>query len=317
VKDGRVSALIVRRIGGLLRRLAWADYQTRREVQRHGVNLVPINSYSVVPSLEEVDQSFEYVPGDPPYLGSGLFEDRRLQSLVERMLPYAAEFDPPRDGDPESCRRYFWANDQFSHSDAMGYYCLVRMLRPRTIVEVGAGFSTLVALEAVRGNGFGRVVCIDPSPRPFLAHHPELIVIRSRVQDLPMSFFEEHLEDGDFLFIDSTHTVKTGSDCVHLYLRVLPRLRHDVLVHAHDVFLPFGMPRAWLRDLQIYWTEQYLVLALLLDNPRARVLFASAYLESFHSGLLRELMADKWTIGGSSFWFEYAGAGRRARAEAR
>jgi hypothetical protein len=106
------------------------------------------------------------------------------------------------------------------------------------------------------------------------------------------------------LFIDSTHTVKTGGDCVHIYLRLLPALRREVLVHAHDIFLPHGMPRDWLMR-HYYWTEQYLLLALLTDNPRARVLYGSAYHERYNPGPLTELMGGKYGAGGGSLWFRY------------
>lgn len=312
--EPKVSPEVIRLVSGILQRLTWSDHETRKEVERYGVSVLPVSFYSNVPSLQEVEESFEYTSQEPPYLDCGLFDRERLAGLLGELLPYAAEFDPPRQGDEETCTGYFWGNSQFSHSDAMSYYCFLRRLRPRTILEVGAGFSTLVALEAIRRNGAGRIVCVEPFPRPFLEHDPRLTLVREKAQHLDVGFFQDHLADGDVLFIDSTHTVKTGSDCLHLYLRILPRLGRDLVVHAHDVFLPFGLPIDWLRDRQIYWTEQYLLMALLLDNPRARVLFGSAYHQAYNRALLDRLMGGKWTSGGASFWFEYSGAAAIAAA---
>lgn len=286
----------------------WADSETRREIQKYGVNVLPINFHSSVPSLAEVDESFEYSLPEAPYLDPALFDAERLQSELRALAVHAGEFAPPVAGDETRPESFFWGNSQFSFSDAMAYYCMLRRHRPRTVLEVGSGFSTLVALEAVARNGTGRVVCVEPYPRPFLADL-DVELVEERAQALDAGFFRHRLADGDVLFIDSTHTVKTGSDCVHLYLRVLPRIGRRLLVHAHDVFLPFGLPVDWLRERQIFWTEQYLLLALLIDNPRARILYGSAYHHAYNRELLDAMMGGKWGSGGGSLWLEYAAPG--------
>jgi hypothetical protein len=288
-----------------LRKLAWTDAESRRILQRHGVDVVPSSYYTATPSVDEIEASYEYAPGaPPPYLDDRLFRQDRLVARLEELYPYAGELSPPLDG-KERDGVFFWRNSQFSYSDAMAYYCLVRHLRPPTIVEVGGGFSTLVALEALRRNGAGRLVCVEPFPRPFLERLSGVELVRDRAQSLDAAAYRELLADGSFLFIDSTHTVKSGGDCVHLYLRVLPRLDLDLVVHAHDVFLPFGMPREWLLHHQLFWTEQYLLLALLTDNPRVELLFGSAYHAAFNPEPLGRLMGAKFPGGGGSLWFRY------------
>ena len=78
-------------------------------------------------------------------------------------------------------------------------------------------------------------------------------------------------------------------------------------MHVHDIFLPFGMPPHWARDNHIYWTEQYLLLAFLLDNPKVKVVFGTAYHEYANAPLLTKLMYGRAPVGGGSFWFEYDG----------
>jgi hypothetical protein len=129
-----------------------------------------------------------------------------------------------------------------------------------------------------------------------------------RAQDLTPEMLNTMLEDGDVLFIDSTHTVKTGSDCVHIYLRLLPNLTKRVLIHVHDIFLPFGMPQKWLLDTHIYWTEQYLLMAWMIDNLRVTLLYGSAYHDHFNGELLQGLMRGRYQRGGSSFWIQYDGS---------
>jgi predicted O-methyltransferase YrrM len=189
----------------------------------------------------------------------------------------------------------------------MAYYAMIRHLKPKRVVEVGSGFSTLVASAALAQNGSGEIVCIEPFPRPFLSSVPNVVqVVEKPVQQLDSAFFNELLGDGDILFIDSTHTVKAGSDCLHLYLRVLPALERKVMVHVHDVFLPEAMPQDWALNKHIYWTEQYLLLAYLLDNPRVKVWFGSNYHRLVNQEMLSNMMHGRGQAGGGSFWFQLA-----------
>ena len=52
------------------------------------------------------------------------------------------------------------------------------------------------------------------------------------------------------LFIDSSHVVSYGSDTVYELTAILPILKPGVLVHIHDIFLPYDYPSDWVRDLK-------------------------------------------------------------------
>ncbi|MCB9913675.1 MAG: class I SAM-dependent methyltransferase [Planctomycetes bacterium] len=295
------------------KRLFWAGADTRRRLNEAGVHILPANFYSTVPSVAEIEASFEYAE-EQPYRDDSLFDAPALAAYLEELMPYAAEFDPPREGDQDAPDGYFWGSRSFGFSDAMSYWCMVRHWKPRRIVEVGCGHSTLIALQALAANGGGELVCVEPYPRDFLRGLDGVTELVERpVQELPRAWFEERLEDGDMLFIDSTHTVKTGSDCLHLYLRVLPHLDRHLMCHAHDVFLPQGYPKAWLLEQHIYWTEQYLLMALLLGNDDFRVRFGSTYHKLVNPDALDRLMGGKAPGGGGSFWFERKPRGRDAQ----
>lgn len=292
---------------GPLLNVVWADRAVRRKIQQHGVTVIPVNFYSNTPSIDEITSSYEYAEAAPPYLIESLFDRDALARRLGELAVYAREFDPPLDGDEASCERFFWKNSQFSYSDAMSYYCFVRKLMPKHIVEIGSGFSTLVAVEALRKNGSGEITCVEPFPRPFLREHRSITLRETRAQEIDAAYLDATLDDGDVLFIDSTHTVKTGSDCLHIYLRLLPQIRKDIHIHVHDVFLPFGLPMEWLLDQQIYWTEQYLLLAWLLDNPKTTVVYGSNYHHKFNKAALDALMNGRYPSGGGSFWIDYKG----------
>ena len=59
--------------------------------------------------------------------------------------------------------------------------------------------------------------------------------------------------------------------------KVMPEIRQDLLVHTHDIHLPFSFTQNQVLEKHIYWTEQYLFYAYMLDNPKIKVLFGSAY----------------------------------------
>jgi hypothetical protein len=112
----------------------------------------------------------------------------------------------------------------------------------------------------------------------------------------------ERLEAGDILFIDSSHVVKTGSDVNYLFLEVLPRLKPGVVIHVHDIFLPHEFPKAWVMDLHLFWTEQYLLQAFLTHNAEFEVLFANAYMGARHQTEMQRTFPRSQWWGGGSFW---------------
>jgi predicted O-methyltransferase YrrM len=168
-------------------------------------------------------------------------------------------------------------------------HCVCRATKPKRIIEVGGGVSTTCMLHALGMNSAGgspecEVTCIEPFPTSALSKLRGIELNRSMVQALPLSFFDR-LQAGDILFIDSTHSVKTGSDVPYLYLEVLPRLKPGVLVHIHDIFLPYLYQRDVLEHY-FDWQETALLLALLKGNSSLRV-FAS--LSALHYDAAREL----------------------------
>ncbi len=273
-----------------------------QHIQDGGVLVEPATFYSAIPLVRDVESAFEYQEREPFDAGE-IFRTEELRGIMRELTGFSQEFEPPLEGDPDSPNGYFWKNGMFSYSDAMSYYAMVRRVRPRTVVEIGSGFSTLVAREALQRNGIGRIVCIEPFPAPWLRRLPGIDLIEKPAQAFPASFFNETLADGDILFIDSTHTVKTGSDCLHLYLRVLPDLIRDLAIHAHDIFLPAGLPKSWALERHLHWTEQYLLFAYLLGNGRTRMLFGSSFARLRLAAELEAFMHHRHPGGGSSFWF--------------
>ena len=125
----------------------------------------------------------------------------------------------------------------------------------------------------MRDNGSGRILCIDPRRRGFALDGRDPVAVH-----YPDSAFLE-LAPNDILFIDGSHISKTGSDVNHLFLRILPRMPKGVLVHIHDICLPYEYPKRWSDDVLCYWNEQYVLAALLANSPKWEILLGVYYLQ--------------------------------------
>src|ERR1044071_9524271 len=126
-------------------------------------------------------------------------------------------------------------------------------------------------------------------------------LIEKNVQEINLEFFSQ-LESGDILFIDSSHTVKIGGDVNYLFLEILPRLKPGVIVHVHDIFLPFEYRRDWVMDEFRFWSEQYLLQAFLTFNSEFEVLLANRYLAYRYLEDLKAAFPNLTSWGGGSFW---------------
>lgn len=183
---------------------------------------------------------------------------------------------------------------RYGRIEAQFLYSYVRRNAPRRVVEIGSGSSTLLMSRAVERNVLeGRqptdIVAFDPYTASRVAHLPH---VQSReVGGLQISVDDMAVATGDVVFIDSTHTVRTGSELAHLYLEILPNLPPGVVVHIHDIYLPY------LYAPDIYasmfdWQETTLVAALLAGNERFSILAALSGLFHERPGVLREVFPE-------------------------
>jgi hypothetical protein len=118
------------------------------------------------------------------------------------------------------------------------------------------------------------------------------------------------LGHNDVLFVDTTHTVKTGGDVVHIVLEMLPRLASGVYVHFHDIFLPDEYPREWVVQRRRAWAEQYLLQAFLAFNSAFEVVLPLHALTRRQPELARETIpsfARTRGTGPGAFWIRRTG----------
>ena len=236
--------------------------------------------------------------------------DLRLQNHIDvltKVFPrWIADYDYPDAGNPDTPAGFFNHNDQFSWLDARLLYVLMRELRPKRMLEIGSGFSTLLAADVVqRFVPECKLRCIEPYPRDFLVAGIAGVkeVIQQRAQAVEPSVFEA-LQAGDILFIDSSHVCKTGSDVNYLFFEILPRMKPGTYIHVHDIFLPDDYPKQWVIHDNRSWNEQYLLRALLMYSNRFEVYFGAAYAAAHLGSYVVQALTrpDGYGMGGGSFW---------------
>ncbi len=155
-----------------------------------------------------------------------------------------------------------WNNNFLPGLDIIGIYTLISEIKPNKYIEIGSGNSTKVAYKAKQDNNLNtKIISIDPQPR---AEIDELAdeVIRKPFEDIDFSFLHE-LEENDILFIDNSHRILPNSDSLVFYLEVLPFLKKGVIVHIHDIYLPYDYPQ-FMCDR--FYSEQYGLAMYLLAN---------------------------------------------------
>jgi hypothetical protein len=273
---------------------------TRRVAERAGLQLVLKTYYSPIPDLSTLPEGVWDEPD--PLRGIELDLNAQIERLQGRLSGLIAEFAP---ADAQS-HAYEELNASYPLPDARLLYAMVRDLQPASIVELGSGQTSRVIAQACVVNAAEGVQssfrAFDPFPIGVDQALPGLSSLeRIPAQEVPEEVFAE-LRAGDILFVDTTHTVKIGSDVNRIILRVLPLLASGVIVHFHDICLPYEYPRYLFEDYALYWGEQYLLQAFLAMNPSFEVLFATG-------ALCRDRSAEVARAGlagpgesGSSFW---------------
>lgn len=294
-----------------MRHISLLNFLLRRSYnffRKRGFSLVPIAYDDPLPHLEEIPDAFWQRRSSLIGIEIDAQQQKEFLSMIStRFKPEYDSFSltqPDEDG-------FFLANGMFTHVDAQVYYSIIRQFQPKNIIEIGAGYSTLLAAKAIRRNiEEGRDSCnfitIEPSPASILQRKSLsdfVKVINSTAQEVPLDLFMQ-LAEGDILFVDSTHVLKTGSDVQYILLEIIPRLKKGVLIHFHDIFFPAEYPRQWLEKYRRFFNEQYALEAFLLFNDSFKIIWAGSYmhlnypqaLEAAFSSYQRE---DAWP---ASLW---------------
>jgi predicted O-methyltransferase YrrM len=257
---------------------------------RWGYHIRPIHYYEPLPDFRSITS--EQITRRREFPGIDFSWDDQL-ALLDELAAYHDEL---------STLEFNFENGFFSSFDAAVYYALIRYLKPQRIIEIGGGYSTQLAHKALAMNGRGRLTCIEPYPERLNGAGAAVELVQKRVEEIDVGLFTS-LAANDILFIDSSHTVKFGSDVCYEFLEILPRLGPGVWVHVHDIFFPHDYPAEWLIERRLALNEQYLLEAFLSFNQQYRITLANYWLSLDHSDNVTRL----WSSAGSkpsSLWMK-------------
>ena len=202
-----------------------------------------------------------------------------------------------------------YRNGTYEAGDAEILYCMIRHFKPKRIIEVGSGNSTLVALAAIKKNALCErgnecsLVCIEPFEHPWLEATGATIV-RKKAEELPKDFYL-NLEKNDMLFIDSSHTIRPQADVLFFVQDIVPRLSPGVIVQFHDIFTPKDYPFHFIGNIGYIWGEQYLFEAFMTFNTSFEILLSLNYLAKHHLEKLGEacpVLVEQPASEPGAFW---------------
>lgn len=233
---------------------------------------------------------------------------RKYLSLIDKFAKTCGLLEQVADTDHTDPNVPYWKNNWFSGLDAVALYNMPLINKSRTYIEIGSGFSTKWINKSRTDNSLDlKIISIDPHPRAEIdALCDELH--RVPLEEMDTNFFSQ-LKAGDILMIDSSHRCFQNNDVTILFLEVIPRLPKGVIVHVHDIFLPYDYPKNWA---QRYYSEQYLLAAMLLADASKRydVMFPVNYinedpeLRKAYLGIWDEARDHSRYAGGGSFWLK-------------
>ena len=274
-----------------------------RAIQRFfglfGFNIVKKDDYySTLPVLAEIEQTRARWDRPSELVGIDLDVPAMTETLRDLAERWDEEFRSVTGDYLANTRQGFGPG--YPQLDARTLYFMLREHRPARYLEIGSGLSTYYASMAARQNAADgsplQITCVEPYPFDALRTLDNFELVEGFVQDVPLSTFEA-LEAGDVLFIDSSHALKIDSDVAFLFLEVLPRLAPGVIVHIHDVHLPFNGPfpaDTWLfgERWPVYWNEAMVVQIFLAHSSAYRVLLSTPLIRHEDEAVLTELFDD-------------------------
>jgi hypothetical protein len=250
---------------------------------KHGFLPTLVHYYSPIPDIDDLRQRKVW-SRKSELLGVDFRADDQVLFMRELGAKYGKECNWPLVSSGNTYQ-FFTENHSFSFGCASALHVVLRHYKPQKVFEIGSGFSSLIFSNALMLNSEEGYLCdytvVDPYPSDLINNGlPSLSqIIPERIELISPAIFEK-LGRNDILFVDSGHTVRTGGDVNFLFLEVLPRLAPGVIIHFHDIDMPYEYPEVYFTTpgFRMFWTEAYILRAFLAFNPEFKVLLALKYL---------------------------------------
>jgi hypothetical protein len=261
--------------------------------KRYNLFVPPTHYYSPLPDIQKLLDTV------PSWYKPGCFEGidwnlDKQKSFLKKCGNYQKELSSLFSFN-EITRNGYGAG--YGEVEAHLLFGAIRHLKPKKVIEIGAGVSTYFTLSALKKNGQdsgikGDMICVEPYPSDKikdLAKKQDIRLEALEAEKLDPGFFN-CLESGDILFIDTSHVLKVANDIAYIYSEILPRLAKGVIIHIHDIMFPYPTcpPFHPLFKLSLLWNESLLMKAFLMFNPCFEILCCQSYLHEYHPQVLKE-----------------------------
>ncbi|MCB7481321.1 class I SAM-dependent methyltransferase [Christiangramia sediminis] len=286
----------------------YKNYMLWKEGKKHSENSchLPGHFYSPIILKSEIVKYQDKIWNSSVNLnGIDLEEDNQIK-LLDKFIEFYEEM--PFTTSKLEGLEYYFDNGFYSYTDGIILYSMMRYLKPKSIIEVGSGFSSALMIDVNRifFDSKIQINFIEPYPERLKSlisdkKRENVHLQEMNVQLIPLDAFK-NLEQGDILFIDSSHVVKTGSDVNYIISEILPILKDGVYIHFHDIFYPFEYPREWVLEGR-NWNEIYFLKSFLMYNKNFKIRFFSHYLHLHHKDAFLRMPLSYKNFGGN-LWLE-------------
>ncbi len=231
-------------------------------------------------------------------------------NFLVKALNYRADIQAIKpNGKETDSAQPFWNNGFLPGLDMVMIYTMLAEFKPNRYIEVGSGNSTKVAAKAKREQKLAtKIISIDPQPRAEIDKLADE-VLRQPFENIDYQLLLD-LKKGDILFIDNSHRVLPNSDAMVFFMEILPMLKSGVIVHIHDIYLPYDYPQ-FMCDR--FYSEQYTFAAFIMSNPQRYKTLMPCYYVS-EDKALSDAISPMWSHEnltsveqhGCSYWLEIA-----------
>ena len=274
---------------------------------------VPVDFYFSVPDIKDLEKR-KIWDKRSKLEGINFNIDFQLKLLKELGEEFSEECNWPYSS-TDSSKFYLDESIPFSFGCAALTNCIIRKYKPKNIIEFGSGNSSKVIADAIKKNQTHNDInttytIIDPYPSSLIKENKIKSIttlLEEKAENIDLEYFR-NLSENDILFVDSSHMVRTGSDVNFAILEVLPILKTGVIIHFHDIPMPFEYNKVYFTNpnFRVFWTESYLLQAFLINNDKVEVLSALKYLMTEHVELFSKTFNNynpiKHKLISESFW---------------
>lgn len=289
--------------------------QLRTELSKYKTSHPPGHFYSPIVDVNEVSDKKSEIFNKKYNFEEVHISSNHDENFINFLNKYYYDFNFSEFQNNEN--RFYYNNEYFGFPDGFLLFSVICENKPKKIIEIGSGFSSALMLDinSMKQDNSVKMIFIEPFPDRLnkllrQSDYRTVKILESKVQNLDLDYFKD-LEEGDILFIDSSHVCKTGSDVNYIIFDILPNLKKGVLIHFHDIFFPFEYPEEWVLNTSkspyfkgFGWNEAYILRAFLSYNSFFEIIFFNSYFQNKFRLQYKDKFPLFFKSNGGSIWIK-------------